>query len=85
MWGSEVWKGARMVSESRARKVVDFLVATGFATPMEVGVCALNDRDGVKAWRLLNDLRAEGYVVKTAYATYRGHHRFAAKQRELWS
>ena len=74
-----------MVAESQAKSVVEFLVTTGSASPMDIGVCVLNHRDGSRAWKILNDLVDEGYVVKTAYATYRGRKGIAATQKELWT
>lgn len=66
-----------------AREVVEFLAHVGSASPMDVGVCALGHRDGKRAWYVLNELRAEGYVRKPRHGEYRCVHGLAAYQMEI--
>lgn len=73
-----------MVTENVARLVISFLVDVGFAAPIDVGVCALGDSDGRRAWRVLDELRKEGYVAKPRRARYEGDRMLAAKQTELF-
>lgn len=64
--------------------VIAFLVLTGTSSPMDVGVCVLGEKDGRRAWDVLDRLRREGYVRKRSYGKYEGEPEFACVQRELW-
>ena len=66
------------------RLVIAFLVVAGPASPKDVGVCVLKEKDGRRAWLVLDKLCQTGYVEKLRHATYAGVRGVAVSQREMW-
>lgn len=66
------------------RRVIEFLVVAGPASPLDVGVCILKEKDGRRAWLVLDKLCRVGYAEKIAHASYAGVRGVAVSQREMW-